>query len=461
MAKLICLELNEVPKEIMELCLSKLSLKDTYFSFKFDKTISYDKGHLHPWVTWSSVHRGVSHEKHLISDINQNCEIQNKVYPTIMDLLSKKGYKVGVFGSMHSGVVDPKNQKYYSFFVPECFSSHPICNPKTLIGLQKLNLFMSRSSARVVSQKLPNIILIIEALISYFRHVYKFRSFFCIFKQFVLEVFSPWKKIRRRILQSDILFDVYMHLLRKNNTDFSNFFTNHVASSMHRFWEAKFPNQYKKNLSSLKWINRYKNEIDIAMESSTYYINELIKYVDSQKDAQLWIISSMGQAAVQNYKKSSQFFQIVDMDKFLFSILKKRVKFEQLNQMIPIYALKSDENTINLISEKISSIISNVDIEISSKTSNTIAFIFNKNSHKIIYEEPFFKTSSKGKSYSFNGIKKVSVDENSGSSAYHVPEGILYRYGKNLPDFKKHYDLEGFLPIEELQDLMLKTIEKN
>ncbi len=461
MTKLICLELNEVPKEIMELCLSKLSLKDTYYTFKFDKTISYDKGHLHPWVTWSSVHRGVNHDKHLISDINQNCDIQNKLYPTIMDSLSKKGYKVGVFGSMHSGSVDSKNQKNYSFFVPECFSSHSICNPKSLIGLQKLNLLMSRSSARVVSQKLPKFSLIIEALISYFRHTYKFRSLFCIFKQFVLEVFSPWKKIRRRILQSDILFDVYMHLLRKNNTDFSNFFTNHVASSMHRFWEAKFPNQYKKNLSSSKWINRYKNEIDIAVESSTYYINELIKYVDDQKNVELWIISSMGQAAVQNYKKSAQFFQIVDMDKFLFSILEKKVKFEQLNQMIPIYALKSDENTINLINEKISSMESNIDIEVSSKTKNTIAFIFNKNSHQIIDQDPFFKTSSKSKSYSFNGIKKVFVDENSGSSAYHVPEGILYRYGKNLQDFKNHYNLEGFLPIEKLKDLMLKTIDKN
>ena len=99
--------------------------------------------------------------------------------------------------------------------------------------------------------------------------------------------------------------------------------------------------------------------------------------------------------AVQNYKKSTQFFQIVDMDKFLFSILKKKVKFEQLNQMIPIYALKADENTINLISEKISSMESNIDIELSSRTKNTIAFIFNKNSHQNINQEPFLKPQIK------------------------------------------------------------------
>ena len=38
----------------------------------------------------------------------------------------------------------------------------------------------------------------------------------------------------------DILFDAFMSSLIREKPDFCTFFTNHVASSMHRFWEASF-----------------------------------------------------------------------------------------------------------------------------------------------------------------------------------------------------------------------------
>ena len=39
---------------------------------------------------------------------------------------------------------------------------------------------------------------------------------------------------------------------------FSTFFTNHLASAMHRYWEASYPDDYKKNIQDPKWINKYK-----------------------------------------------------------------------------------------------------------------------------------------------------------------------------------------------------------
>ena len=54
--------------------------------------------------------------------------------------------------------------------------------------------------------------------------------------------------------------------------DLSVFFTNHVASTMHRFWEATYPNDYKKQISSDSWIKTYKNEIPYAMKVSISYI---------------------------------------------------------------------------------------------------------------------------------------------------------------------------------------------
>ena len=105
MTKIICLELNEVPNEIMIEIIRDIDMKKYRYDFDYLPTISLDNNQLHPWVTWSSFHRGVSHSEHGISDINQECSSQDEKYPTIMSELSKNGYRVGVFGSMHSGRV--------------------------------------------------------------------------------------------------------------------------------------------------------------------------------------------------------------------------------------------------------------------------------------------------------------------------------------------------------------------
>ena len=60
MTKIICLELNEVPQKIITEILSKINVKSYKYEFEFHPTISSDEPHLHPWVTWSSVHRGVN-----------------------------------------------------------------------------------------------------------------------------------------------------------------------------------------------------------------------------------------------------------------------------------------------------------------------------------------------------------------------------------------------------------------
>ncbi len=455
MTKIICLELNEVPNEIMIEIISDINLKKYQYNFEFTPTISLDNNHLHPWVTWSSVHRGINHSEHLISDINQECGYQDKKYPTIMSELSKKGYKVGVFGSMHSGRVPISEFKKYSFFVPEAFSGHSHCKPESLNGFQKLNLVMSKSSAREVSKELPNIKSILKALISYVQHIYKLRSLFCLIKQLISEIFSPWKKSRRRILQSDILFDIYMNLLYKHTPDYSNFFTNHLASSMHRFWEAKFPYQYKKQVSTNSWINKYKNEIDIAINSAKYYIKSLMEYVDNNSDTQLWIISSMGQSAVQEYKKSQSYWQISDMNSFLSSLLEKKIEVKQLTQMIPIYGIESSELNINLVADKLSKVKSNIDIKISSRTKTTLAFIFNKKAFKNKQEIPYFENLSNYKRTIIKGLKKVKINENTGTSAYHVPEGIFYRYGVSLNNLDHLLREDGFLPITCIKDLAL------
>lgn len=456
MKKIILLELNEVPKSIFIQSFSKSSYKKRFEDFKYNPTISKDKGQLSPWTTWPTVHRGVTNEIHRIKDINQDITNLEKSYPSIMSILADKGFKVGVFGSMQSAFVHPKNYSKYSFFVPEVFATNSACKPKTINDFQKINLLLSKESQRVVSNKLPRMKLIINAIKSYLKHSYKFNGLFESIKQLIIEIIWPWKKIRRRSLQSIILFDIYMDLLIKTNPDFSTFFTNHVASNMHRFWEAKFPEHFPSKISSTKWLKRYENEIDIAMNTSAYFINELTNYVDKHNNIELWILSSMGQAADTTENITSKFFwKINDLKLFISSICEKKIELEELTSMVPIYSIRSEESSINKINEKLKQLKSNSIIAVRSRTKETIAFRFK--SYDI--ENVWFK-NKKNEFLNVKGLRKIKIDENTGTSGNHIPEGILYRYGKNLNEIKKKYiNNDGFIETQNIKSIIEETIQ--
>lgn len=456
MNKIIFFELNEVPDLIFKSSFSKFRYNKNLSEFFFNKTLTKDLGHLSPWITWATLHRGITNETHNISDINQDISHLNQKYPTIMESLINQGYKVGVFGSMHSASVDSDKYKSYSFFIPEVFANNFQCKPKSLNNLQRFNLLMSRSSARVVDQSLPSPKIIFQAINSYLKHPFQFNGAKSVIKQLFSEILHPWKKVRRRTTQSLILFDTFMDLLNKEKPDFSTFFTNHVASNMHRFWEATYPEDYKKKISSDNWINRYKNEIDFSMQKTCYFINKLTEFVDTNNNYQLWILSSMGQAAFPNYKPGNSFWKVTDVVKFISSLCEVNLDLKELNQMIPCYGVSGERDSIKLIKEKLATIETNALLEIRSVTETTIAFLLDAYDLKEIW----FKNKLSTKKIIIKGIKNIIIDEQSGSSAYHVPQGILYRYGNNLKDIDpKFLNKDGFLETQNIKAFAEEAIK--
>tara|TARA_Y100001968_G_scaffold332605_1_gene391436 strand:- start:1343 stop:2719 length:1377 start_codon:yes stop_codon:yes gene_type:complete len=458
MKRIIFAEINEVPKEVFESGFLTQKEKKLLNQFEYIPTISNDIGHLSPWTTWATVHRGVIDKFHGIIDINQDVSEIDKLYPTITSELSNKGYKVGVFGSLHSANISQDEFKKYDFFVPESFANSAKCKPNTVLGIQKFNLLMSRKSARIVDKSLPSISILIAAVKSYLIHSRNIFTMFQVFFQLVDEIFRPWVKVRRRSIQSIILFDIYLNLLKTNNSEFSTFFTNHVASNMHRFWEAKFPNHYPKNINSKQWINRYKKEIDYSMKITIGFIKKLAKYIERDPDAELWILSSMGQEAVLDYKTAYSYWKIIDLNQFINSLCQKKIDVEELPQMIPHYSLKSDQKSIEYIAEKINFLETNSNISIRSKTNNTLAFYFDSyNLDELIFKDPITN-----KAIDIKGISKLNIDENTGSSAYHMPYGVLYRYGKNmLPIQKSELDINGYLPTDKIKNLVEKILSRD
>ena len=447
--KIIFFELNEVPLRIFEESFKYLSYKSKLSDFNFLPTIVRDNGHLSPWTTWSTVHRGVLFSDHQIGDLGQNITKVNEKYPPIWITLKEKGLSVGVFGSLHSSQLSPNTYSKYSFYIPDVFSTHNDCYPDSFRSLQKLNLYLSRKSARVVRNVLPTPSLFLKSVYSYFITSFSVKTCLKISCQLVDEILFPWKKIRRRTIQSDILFDGYFKFLKKKKPNFSTFFTNHVASSMHRFWEASFPKDYKKLPHKKSWINRYKNEIKLAMKSTSKYINKLTEFVDKNPDYELWIISSMGQAACEGYTPQKQFWFIKNLKTFVESIVGEQCEIYQGPAMVPLYSICGDEEIIERIKSCFKKLSTNASFKIRTTTPRSISFYFHSIEDNIYLKKDNQILIAKG-------LELIPINEHTSSSAYHVPEGIFYRYGKSVKDIDKNLLVNGKLPIDLIKNLILK-----
>ena len=79
-------------------------------------------------------------------------------------------------------------------------------------------------------------------------------------RQLIAEKIHPWQKVRRRTYQSVLAFDIFMNYLDRTRPDMATFFTNHVASSMHRYWAALFPGDYEQCEFTTEWKNTYRHK---------------------------------------------------------------------------------------------------------------------------------------------------------------------------------------------------------
>ena len=156
-SKIILFELNEVPLRIIDFYISRRPnswLAKNHSKFKKYETFSENEGHLSPWNTWPTLHRGVPSNKHFIADFNQDMSLVDKEFPTIWSILAKNKIKTGVFGSLHSYPM-PKDYENYDFYVPDVFAATSDAHPKNVEIFQKINLKLSRKSARNVDSSLP------------------------------------------------------------------------------------------------------------------------------------------------------------------------------------------------------------------------------------------------------------------------------------------------------------------
>lgn len=425
--KIIFFELNEVPYKIVhhfcklypESNLAKLAAIGRKY-----ETYSEDMGHLSPWVTWPTVHRGVTNEKHFISDFGQDLNEQDKEYPAIWNILAQQGIKVGLFGSLHTYPL-PADVENFSFYVPDTFAAGSECFPKKLEAFQKFNLSMARDSSRVVNSKIPAKEAM-QFLLKLPDLGFRFKTATELAGQMVDERINKWKVVRRRTYQSVIGFDIFYKELVTKKPDFTTFFTNHVASSQHRYWAAAFPEEYDNLELGREWIETYNGEIVYTMKKADEMIGRLMKFIEDNPEYSLWVLSSMGQEAVEAKEVYTDLF-ITNAKKFMDNFNLGSGSFELRPSMIPQFNVQIHVDKRKEFEEKVETFRIN-DQKINYRIKGEGVYSLDVGFSNI--DESTLKIELMGQviPLQFSGLENVKIQDRCGATAYHIPQGTLLIY---------------------------------
>lgn len=443
MRKLIILEINEVPHRIYEVYKSQYpdsTLTQLLNQSRSFTTVSTDEGELHPWSTWPTLHRGVDNTIHGIKDIGEDLTAVNKKYPSLWEILVDNKISTGIFSSLHTYPL-PQNFNQYDFLVPDPFALGSAAHPKSIEPFQAFNLAMTKKSGRSVDKGIDkkNALKLALALPGL---GIRLKTIVKTLKQLAAERIKPWRATRRRSFQSILAFDLYFKLLKKHQPTFTTFFSNHVASALHRYWAATFPEDYKQMNLPENWINRYKDEIPFCMDELNEMVRAIKQIVDKNPDYKLIIASSMGQAATKAELIESEVF-FGDDSKFIDYF--EEHKIEALPAMHPQYNFKVGSNP-----DGFETALKHIEIngEPLAYRRKDQSFFSIDLGYPNVGQLHLKYNGSSIEAFDL-GIEIKQIDDQSGGTAYHIPEGALFVYDPKNPVSKSQnqtVDLRAVAP---------------
>lgn len=426
MGKVVLFELNEVPRRVVLDFVARhpaSALGALLRESPLLETMAPDPGHLSPWITWPTLHRGVT--THGIRHLGQDTRAADAVCPPLWKLALDAGRSAGVFASLHTWPL-PADAERYAFYVPDPFASDAGTWPARLTDFQALNLRMSRASARNVASGVPwreGLAFLSSAP----RLGLRLRTMVELGAQLWLEREYPHLRHRRRTWQSVIAFDLFMDRLRATEPDFCTFFTNHVASAQHRYWAASYPGDYAKNETDANWASRYADEIDFAMLQFDRMLLRLHEFTRA-RDYALIVTSSMGQAATVAQHVHTQLY-LRDVAAFA-TALNLGEGWQRRPAMDPDVSLQVPTAHRDAWREALRSLrVGDQHVEFEEGDDGFIHV------HLGQHDASELAISAGGREFSPGALGMIHepIEDEASTTAYHIPEGILIVDGLAVP----------------------------
>jgi hypothetical protein len=360
----------------------------------------------------------------MIQNFGQDLAEVDRIYPPIWEILRRHGVRVGVFGTLHTYPM-PEDLTNYDFFVPDTFAAGSECFPQKVSLFQDFNLRMARESARNVSRGVPWR-QALQVLWNAPELGFKLQTMTDVAGQLLSERAQKWRTVRRRTFQSVLAFDIFMRQLERTKPGFTTFFTNHVASSMHRFWAASFPDEYDDMGFSEEWIRTYRQEIDWTMRMADRMFGRLVAFADRNPQYQVWVATSMGQAATTAKAIETQLY-IQDLGKLMEALGFSSDQWSQRPAMLPQTNLLVNPGLSTRMHDALRSMrVAGEPIGFRERESGF--FSIDMGQQNVDASQAQVAVDGRLCSFADVGMVNVEIEDKSGSSAYHIPQGCLFIY---------------------------------
>lgn len=431
MQPVVVFELNEVPWRVLDWwvadhpqsAIAELLPRATQWT-----SVAPDEGHLSPWVTWPTVHRGVPNTVHGIGHFGQDTADADAVAPTWWRRAVDAGRSVGLFGLLHTNELPPDVDRY-RFFVPDTFAPSPDTHPAALEPFQAFNLSMARASARNVSTSIDMGTarrFLLRAPQLGLRPATVGR----LVRQLVDERRRPHTRVRRRSFQSVLAFDLFAHQLRKTRPDAAAFFTNHVASAMHRYWAATFPADYDPETFGFddEWIATWSSELAEAMAHADRMVASLRSHCDATGSL-LLVASSMGQQAAQGTPVGRQLY-LRDVAAFVRDAGIDPALVERKPAMDPHVNVRIDDpETLDAFRARLAGLrVGGREIVWSEEEHGFFSLEFGQADDAI----GDITIDGEARTSEALGFEILEIEDEVASTGYHVPEGVLLAYDPSV-----------------------------
>lgn len=423
--KIILFELNEVPFRILDhycrrhpnsVLASRLPQCHQYETYAEDSRLT-------PWVTWPTVHRGITDEQHRIHHFGQDLQEVDRAFPPLWKILASHSVRTGVFGSLHSYPL-PEGLENYAFYFPDTFAAGSECFPANLSVFQEFNLGMARRSNRNVAKGLPW-----KSALRLLRHLpdlgFKPATLVDTAQQVYAEWKNPARRVRRRTYQVVLAFDIFMKQLQATRPAFATFFSNHVASSMHRYWAAAFPEDYDSFGYGQDWVSTYRDEIDFTVGKFEAFFARLVRLVDADPEYTLWVTTSIGQAATSAQPTETQLC-VADLERFMAAFGVGKGEWSRRPAMEPDYSVFVAPSRAETFRQGMKKLVIDgrpVVCEEHDKGFFAFALIFFN-----LHYHPYALLDGKEIPFEQLGLANMQIEDMTNTNAYHIPTGSLLIY---------------------------------
>lgn len=302
-------ELNEVPWEVVDAyCAARPESNLTRMlpRSRCLTTLNEDPlDDLQPWRTWPTFHTGLYTADHNSYELGQD-PVTFKGEP-IWTAAERAGLRFGVFAALQSWPA--REPAEGGFYVPDTFAQGPETYPDALSRYQAFNLSMTAENTFSASDHLDVRSMTTTGL-DMLAHGLTLRSAARLVRMLARERRDARWKAARPMAQVLPAFDIFWRLHRRTAPHLSIFFTNHVASMMHRYWGDAMEDYTSTHVYQSDRV--FGTFLFEALDLFDGHLARILPTVD-RDGTRLIIAASMGQGAVP-YDDVVNWFVLRDAD---------------------------------------------------------------------------------------------------------------------------------------------------